>query len=286
MTLRVLFCLALALPLAFSGQAMAQTDPRVTALEEQVRRLSGTIEELNFQILQMQDQLRRMQEDYEFRFQEIEQGGGSASPSFERQGSLPAEQERRQDTAGVVIDDQGSTELGAPPREFGTIVFDAQGNVVGSSVLENPPQAQTLPPADQTTVAALPPSGGDADSLYRDSYQFILSGDYATAEAGFRSFIEQFPGDTNEADARFWLGEALLAQDRNRDAAEIFLAASRDFPESRKAPEMLYKLGVSLTGLNQRDVACATFAEVGRRYPQASEALMERVRQGQAAASC
>ena len=53
---------------------MAQAgDPRITALEEQVRSLSGTIEELNFQILQMQEQLRKMQEDNEFRFQELEQ---------------------------------------------------------------------------------------------------------------------------------------------------------------------------------------------------------------------
>ena len=31
---------------------------------------------------------------------------------------------------------------------------------------------------------------------------------------------------------------------------------------------MLLKLGVSLVGLNQRDVACATFAEIGKRYPE------------------
>ena len=48
-------------------------DPRITALEEQIRALSGTIEELNFQILQMQEQMRKMQEDNEFRFQELEQ---------------------------------------------------------------------------------------------------------------------------------------------------------------------------------------------------------------------
>lgn len=288
MGFRLLLLAALALPLMFSAPAMAQTDPRVSELEEQVRRLSGTIEELNFQILQMQDQVRRMQEDFEFRFQEIEQGGGSSgSPSFDRQGSLPTEPGGSQDTAETIIDnDQSSSaQLGAPPREFGSIVFDAQGNVVGANVLDNQPSSQTLP-ADETVVAALPPSGDGPDALYRNSYEFILSGDYATAEAGFRRFIEEHGGNENEPDARFWLGEAQLAQDKHRDAAETFLSASRDFPESRKAPEMLYKLGVSLSGLNQRDVACATFAEVSRRYPQASEALMERVRQGQSAASC
>ena len=42
----------------------------------------------------------------------------------------------------------------------------------------------------------------------------------------------------------------------------------------------------SLIGLKQRDVACATFAEVGKRYPDASSALKERVKQERALASC
>ena len=49
---------------------------------------------------------------------------------------------------------------------------------------------------------------------------------------------------------------------------------------------MLFKLGVSLAALNQREVACATFTEVGKRYPQMSAALKERVKQEQALAAC
>jgi RNA polymerase sigma-70 factor (ECF subfamily) len=71
-----------------------------------------------------------------------------------------------------------------------------------------------------------------------------------------------------------------------REAAEVFLQANRDFPDARKAPEMLLKLGVSLTALNQRDVACATYTEIGHRYPEISSALQERVKQEQALAGC
>ncbi|MFZ1681238.1 MAG: hypothetical protein WAT70_09480, partial [Rhizobiaceae bacterium] len=60
-----------------------QSDPRVPALEEQVRLLNGRIEELNFQILQMQDQMRKLQEDLEFRLEQVEGGSkqGMASPA-------------------------------------------------------------------------------------------------------------------------------------------------------------------------------------------------------------
>ena len=49
---------------------------------------------------------------------------------------------------------------------------------------------------------------------------------------------------------------------------------------------MLLKLGISLVGLNQRDVACATFGEVGKRYPEVSSALKDRVKQEKALAGC
>ncbi len=294
-------------------------DPRVTALEEQVRQLSGTIEELNFQILQMQEQMRKMQEDNEFRFQEIEgkrsdAGDGkpkrstaeaprTESPDAGTAGAgatatAPAAPQPGNDAAAVPTDSRDPA-LGGGEKTFGTITFDQSGNVVGGSVGDQatiggtaPSDGQAAgvpvdPPAggDGTTVAALP-STDDPEELYRNSYQFILSGDYSTAEAGFRDHIARFPGDAKAPDAHFWLGEALLGQKKYRDAAEVFLAANKDYPKSKKAPEMLLKLGVSLVGLNQRDVACATFGEVGKRYPESSAALKGRVKQEQALAAC
>lgn len=136
-----------------------------------------------------------------------------------------------------------------------------------------------------TQMAALPATD-DPEELYRNSYEFILSGDYGTAEEGFRNHISRFPSDAKAADAHFWLGEALLGQKKYRDAAETFLSANKEYPSSKKAPDMLLKLGVSLVGLDQKDVACATFSEIGKRYPDISGALKERVKQEQALAAC
>jgi tol-pal system protein YbgF len=284
------------------------TDPRVAQLEEQMRQLMGRVEELTFQILQMQDQMQRTQEDNEFRFQELEGGtgsggGGGGSGGTGTNGSLGTGGTLNQgqapsldtDTSGDFaalpgVEEGGSRDLGAPPREFGTIVFNSDGSVRevtrDDSAIAFPQEgAPGQAGADQTTVAALP-TADSADELYRNSYEYVLSGDYSTAEAGFRNLIDRFPGAELEPDAHFWLGESLLAQQRPREAAEVFLAASRNFPQSSKAPEILYKLGVSLIALDQRDVACATLAEVSNRFPNASDALKERVRQERAQAAC
>ena len=78
----------------------------------------------------------------------------------------------------------------------------------------------------------------------------------------------------------------MSGQEKYREAAEICLAASKDYPKAKKAPDMLLKLGVSLVGLKQRDVACATFSEIGKRYPDISGALKDRVKQERALAAC
>ena len=301
-------------------------DPRITALEEQVRSLSGTIEELNFQILQMQEQLRKVQEDNEFRFQELEQKKTDAGTNTGRnvaetpavETGQPAVSPPAQTPASVeeVIVDDGlgnptpvpgtETAPGVPPKTFGTITFDDKGNVTGGSVGDqmteapapdaaaaerivreatpNAPEASGMQ-ADDTIVAALPATD-DPEELYRNSYEFILSGDYGTAEAGFSNHISRFPADPKTADARFWLGEAQLGQKKYRDAAETFLSANKEYPSSKKAPDMLLKLGVSLVGLDQRDVACATFSEIGKRYPDTTGALKDRIKQEQALAKC
>jgi tol-pal system protein YbgF len=342
------------LPKLFGGKEkpagdvdMAQAgDPRITALEEQVRALSGTVEELNFQILQMQEQMRKMQEDNEFRFQELEQKKTDAgaptdskAPADDNVASAPADRatpplkppaaedqaaaqeegaapgapmepevliDNRTGEPGEVPSGTGSAEgLGTPPKDFGTITFDDKGNVTGGSAADQTTQSvspngspagdapvrQAIPnrqaaekPAE-TQVAALPATD-DPEELYRNSYEFILSGDYRTAEEGFRDHIARFPSNQKAADAHFWLGEALLGQKKYRDAAETFLSANKEYPSSKKAPDMLLKLGVSLVGLDQRDVACATFSEIGKRYPNISGALKERVKQEQALAAC
>jgi len=286
---------------------MAQaSDPSVMNLEEQMRALNGRVEELNFQILQMQEQLRKMQEDNEFRFQELEGGkksdaGSDAGDTKLTERPAPGPDTNNQ-TAGVSPAQESLPPAEAAPgsadstaqdsvNTFGTITFDENGNVVGGGVGDqatipsDPNGAEQLPGADNTVVAALPQTE-DPEELYRSAYDYILSGQYATAEAGFADHAKRFPEDVKAADARFWLGEAQLGQQKYRDAAEVFLAANKDYPDSKKAPDMLLKLGVSLAGLNQKDVACATFAEVDKRYPDISGALKSRVKQEQALAAC
>ncbi len=306
-------------------QIAQQQDTSAAGLEDQLRQMNGKIEELNFQILQMQEQIRKQQEDNEFRFQQLEGGSGAKAPAQKKSDAAPqdgdagtgvaqapadqapadagAPSDGGQSVGEVIVESQtgdpGKVINGAPPKTFGTITVDKNGNVVDAGgntqatapaegaapVAEAPAAGAKTGKADGSVVAALPATN-DPEEIYRNSYQFILSGDYSTAEQGFRDHIARFPKDPKAADAHYWLGESLLGQQKYHDAAEVFLSASKDYPKAKKAPDMLLKLGVSLVGLKQKDVACATFGEIGKRYPDISAALKERVKQERALAAC
>ena len=282
---------------------MAQAgDPRVSQLEEQIRQLTGKVEELNFQILQMQEQMRKVQEDNEFRFQELEKGKrsdaggksgrtvasapssrttpGEASPDASASANSSRATPDTTDSAAIdpEHDLSGSDQLGAPPRDLGQIEFDANGNVIGGTTNDNPP-------ADNTTVAALPQTDNPKD-LYNQAYQLFLSGDYKSAEAAFRSHVDRFPKDPADPDARYWLGESLYGQGRYQDAASVFLDNHKQYPDAKKSPENLLKLGMTLAKMRDHDVACATFASVATRYPNISPAIKERVKNERAANKC
>jgi tol-pal system protein YbgF len=134
-------------------------------------------------------------------------------------------------------------------------------------------------------VATLPPTDSPKDT-YDLAYGYILRREYALAEDTFRVFLRRFPNDRLSSDAQYWLGESLFQRQRYRDAAEMFLNVSTKFETSAKAPDSLLRLGQSLAGLGERDAACASLAEVGRKYPRASVSVKQGVEREQKRVRC
>ncbi len=314
-------------------------------------------EAMNFQILEMQDQMQKMQEEYEQRFQFLETGkradtgdrpgngggagDGSALASAGSSGNLgqntydggtagnpdagvsadagqdgsisdrtPAQEAPQTAQSGAIGADslatgttgpgaptQGGPQRGEPPQTLGSIRFDSSGNVIGDSLNAAPrPVEQGGLPGGQgstgqgnaqngTAVASLP-SGDNPNTLYQASYQYLMSGDYKAAESGFRQHVKRYPADPQTAEARFWLGESLYGQARYPEAATVFIDTQRDYPDSRRAPENMFKLGMTLEKMDNHDVACATFEQIPQRYPKAAPAILKRVAEERTRVKC
>lgn len=281
---------------------------RIQQLEDQLRQLNGRIEEMSFQLLQMQETIRKAQEDNEFRFQELEKGGGggssagAAKPMKKSEITPPASSGQSSgqggdDVARVIQAPQGaetapSTDvpsndgLGQPPQQLGSVEFDQNGNPIGGSVNENASRGSApLPGVDAGSSSQTASLGSEADQ-YKAAYGHVLSGDYSTAQQEFTQYIAQYPSSARAADANFWLGEAYYSQGKYNEAAKTFLNAHQKYGSSEKAPEMLLKLGMSLAALDNTDTACATLKEVTKRYPKASRAVITKVASEQKRLAC
>jgi tol-pal system protein YbgF len=139
--------------------------------------------------------------------------------------------------------------------------------------------------ATGAVAAVAPPSDSSKDS-YDLAYGYVLRKDYALAEDGFRAFVQKFPNDRRAADARFWIGESLFQRQRYEQAAQAFLELSTKHGAHAKAPEALLRLAQSLDAMKQKEMACATLAEVDRKYPKASATVKQGVEREQKRAKC
>lgn len=256
---------------------------RISQMEEEMRRLTGKVEEMSFLVLQLQEQLRNAQEDNELRFQDLEGGSSSGGNGERRSEAAPA--------PGTPSSGDQEFALGLPPVTPPTSATspaqnDEIGSILGSAAATGLPQpgSGSSQPAPSSTVASIDPSG--PAEMYSLAYNYLLAGDYQLAEQTFRRYADTYPDSAEAADARYWLGESLFAQNKFRDAAEVFLNAQKAHPDSGKAPEMMLKLGMSLARLDNRDTACVTYAEVERRYPQMSENVRRKLGEEERTASC
>lgn len=279
-----------ALPGVSYQVAQQGTDPGAYGLEEQVRQLNGKIEELSYQLLELQEQMRRMQEDNEFRFQQLEgTAPAGGAPMDSGKAEMPPPQTDTATAAPATTGVPGAqttgqvTARGAGPRNLGTLKIDPSGQVIDGTVDFSESQINSA--IDGQAVASLP-ADTDPEQLYREGYQHVLNGDYQMAEGIFRSFIEGFPNDALTPDARFWLAESVRGQGRLEEAAEIFIGVRQDYPQSQKAPETLLKIGQIMYDLGDRDVACVTFQDAENSYPNMSDSVRARIREERAKAQC
>ncbi|MCW5694867.1 MAG: tol-pal system protein YbgF [Pseudolabrys sp.] len=181
--------------------------------------------------------------------------------------------------AGAPLDLQTLSGTQPPPASPVVDAGPAAGQVASTNPALGIPAASSNPPRNVgTRLATLPPTAKPQDE-YDLAYGYVLHKDYGLAEQAFRDFLKKYPNEALVPDAQYWLGESLYQRQRYRDAAESFLAVSTKHEKSEKAPNSLLRLGQSLAAMKQKEAACATLNEVGRKYPKAPANVKRGVEQ-------
>ena len=311
-------CLGFVAVAPAAAQDASEFVVRLNRIENQSRQMAGQIETLQYENRQLKEQLRKFQEDVEFRLNEGKGAGKPASPS----GTNPA-QAKPQKRSDAFDPEQNPGRPGSP-MALGSTAQSSEAVAALATLPPAPPpqRSRTVPPTvveaddeeeglsppgfggpvDLTPPARLPSTGtlaapprpgsvaatgsGDATTDFEAAYAFLQQRQYEQAEMSLRQFIQSHPRDPQVPAATYWLGESYLQRNRNREAAEQFLKVSTDYARSPQAPEAMLKLGASLNALGAREQACATLAELERKFPSAGANVRQNVAREQKRARC
>jgi tol-pal system protein YbgF len=96
-----------------------------------------------------------------------------------------------------------------------------------------------------SNVASSTPSVAPGDA-YKAAMTLVREKKFSEAGAAFDAFVSQYPSDPLVPNARYWSGEVNLVDGQLDRAAERFRTVIGDFPDSAKAADAAYKLGVTM----------------------------------------
>jgi tol-pal system protein YbgF len=136
------------------------------------------------------------------------------------------------------------------------------------------------------TAAAGVPAGvpadagkaGDDQAAYNRAFETLKNGGYGEAVKAFQAFMADYPASALLDNAQYWTGEAYYVTRDYEHAAQAFRAVGERWPNSRKAPDALLKLGY--TQIEQKHLADArdTLNGVVKRFPGSDAARLAQER--------
>lgn len=312
---------------SLGGDVAARLQVRIQELERRMRDTTGKVEEVQFKMRQMEQRLETAMQDIEYRLTRLEGGNptppnqsgatGATSSLGQNTGQNSGQTSSGSASSGqqvIPVPGSGTTIISSSGTEnsngaanapqggtLGTLIVDAQGNVIGGKANPQATQGSTpLPPSGSDTGSAPsspsavqnsgPVEGGDiaaagSDSvaslpsepqaLYDHSLGLMRQGEYADAESALKVFLDKHADHQLASAALYWLGETYYVRSNYRDAAFSFVDVYSRYPKSAKAPDSLLKLGMSLNALGNKSEACSAFSTLKTEYPNARRAVLK-----------
>jgi tol-pal system protein YbgF len=238
--------------------AMARLFNRITQLESEIRRVTGTNEELNHKVSRLQTRLDKMSTDLEFRLKTLEGGGRPAGGG----GQVPV---ARSD---------------APPASAGVRSPQMAGNLRGADRGVRPfGGTAPLPPKAGGQVAAVPPAAQETPEQQYDRARVLLfkQRNYVAAERVLTDFIRVNRKHRLAPNAHYWLGRTYFVRSNFKQAAISFAEGFQRYPKSEKAPATLLNLGMSLSKLGKNREACMTYTRLAINFRKMASAVKRRL---------
>ena len=233
---------------------------KLNEIEDQFRELTNKFEEINFKFDKLSSRVTKIQSDTQLRFSDLE---GSGSDKVKKKVSLP-----------------GSSK----PNDFGANPGYSVTDLPEKQETNSIESAQTVI-TEETEKKDLLPSK-PPNEQYEFAVSFMKIGDYETAEFALKEFIEKNKDHDLAGNAQYWYGETFRIRQLFSDAATAYLDGYQNYPKSKKAPDNLLKLGITMVQLGEKDQGCKMILGVKKEYPKASKSVLQKAQYEQKKFKC
>lgn len=210
--LRLLILVILALPAAAVAQ---RADPvyiedRLNQLQQAISLLTGQVEQLQYRNQQLQQQLEKMQADYEFRLDQVEKGGG-------RGPGAPA---ARPPAAAAAAPPPAAAAGGADQIYNDAFKKLQDGDYAGAEK------------GFRSFVQRFPQHALAGNAQYWLGETYYARRDYQNAMTAFAEGYKAYKSSPKGPDNLLKLGITLATLGRKSDACAIFARFAQDYPRA------------------------------------------------------
>ena len=248
--------LSLAIALAFTASALAQSTPAFQASSPTVKPTTQTQMNANAELLFMLEQLQ----------QEVQSLRGMVEKQSHEIKQLKQQgRDRYRDLDQRLLQLQSKEKHSLPASES---VSMPVAPVKADSV------AGVAPVAIKSKVSSTP--SAEQQRAYQQAYDLIKQKKYEQAVDQLHKFIEIYPSSDLTGNAYYWLGEVYLVMPKFEQARQAFTVVVSSFSSHRKASDAMYKLGVTYHRLGNLKEAKFYLSEVTKRYPESSAAKLAK----------
>ena len=267
---------------------------KLAELEKQIQNLTNQYEKTIFRLDTMSSRLSKLQADNQLRFQQMETDLTTYSENLITYNeNLITYNENKLMTAKPKSDFSENNSLNSisqpnsvkkkilpgtsQPQELGEISYKDMTDNSETQALESVDVTNAIIQEVYESEEKILPEG-TAQEQYEFATSFLKVGDYNNAEKAFQEFVEKHPDNELSGSAQYWYAETFRIRQLYTDAAQAYLDGYQKYPESKKAPINLLKLGVSLVELGEKDQGCLMIAGVKQQYPNATQSVLQKVK--------
>ncbi len=239
---------------------------KLSEVEKQFQKLTNKFEEINFKLDKLSSRLSKVQADNQLRFQQLEQNIVSGSLNENQNLSVLPKESKEKILPGS-----------SKPQDLGAISYiDNETNSEVQQTQSVDTNASVVTETVKAEEKILPET--NPEKQYEFATSFLKVGDYSTAERALREFIDTNPNHELSGNAQYWYAETYRIRQLYTDAASAYLEGYQKYPNSKKAPINLLKLGVSLVQIGEKDQGCLMIIGVKKQYPQANQSVLQKAK--------